>query len=50
MSKKQSQRFIAKARELGTDESEAAFDGALRKLAKPGRKPRTRPKRKRSQR
>jgi hypothetical protein len=30
----QTQRFIEKARELGCDEDEAAFDARLRKIAK----------------
>ena len=33
-SRSQSQRFIDKARELGCDEDEAAFDERLRKIAK----------------
>lgn len=35
----QSQKFIAKARELGCDESEAAFDEKLKRLAKAKPKP-----------
>ena len=31
---KQAKRFIEKARELGCDENEAAFDDRLRKIAK----------------
>ena len=31
----QTDRFIQKARELGCDEDEAAFDKRLRKIAKP---------------
>jgi hypothetical protein len=33
-SRSQSQRFIDKARELGCDEDEAAFEERLRKIAK----------------
>lgn len=32
---KQHQKFIDKARELESDEDEAAFEGRLRKIAKP---------------
>jgi hypothetical protein len=32
--KNQSQRFVEKAREIGCDEDEAAFDRRLRKIAK----------------
>ena len=35
----QSERFIKAARELGCDESEEAFDAALRKVAKHRPKP-----------
>jgi hypothetical protein len=33
-SKTQVQRFVAKARELGCDEDEAAFEAKLKKIAK----------------
>lgn len=32
--REQSQKFIDKARELGTDEDEKAFEGRLRRIAK----------------
>ncbi len=35
---KQSEKFIEKARELESDEDEAAFEERLRKIAKPEKK------------
>lgn len=44
----QSQRFIAKARELGCDEDEAAFEDRLRKIARAKTPERPKQKRKRA--
>ncbi len=42
-SKSQKQKFVDKARELGCDEDEAAFDEKLRELTKAGRKAKEKP-------